>query len=274
MAQLYKGKLEEWDDKKGIGIVKSVHNRKDIILKISSISNYEPLIIGDMLEYNIVRNGDGQDEAVKAKLLPRVEHKKPKKEGNNVVLYSILFIFILLGVILSAGYFTEAYKSNIFKEYFPSIANQLNPPKTKVKFIEQEIIKEKEALEKVVPKEEKIILECTGKTTCSEMRSCGEALYYISNCPNTEKLDKDSNGIPCEDTLCDTTGIEVDDISVNAPTVKDMYTPSNKLKCDGRQYCSQMTSCEEATYFLRNCPNTKMDGDANNIPCERQWCKN
>jgi hypothetical protein len=33
-----------------------------------------------------------------------------------------------------------------------------------------------------------------------------------------------------------------------------------------------MRSCEEATYFLRNCPNTKMDGDHDGVPCERQWC--
>jgi hypothetical protein len=33
-----------------------------------------------------------------------------------------------------------------------------------------------------------------------------------------------------------------------------------------------MTSCEEAKFFVRNCPNVKMDGDGNGIPCEQQWC--
>jgi len=47
----------------------------------------------------------------------------------------------------------------------------------------------------------------------------------------------------------------------------------NKVyQCDGRQYCSQMTSCEEATFFINNCPNTKMDGDNDGVPCEKQWC--
>ena len=44
------------------------------------------------------------------------------------------------------------------------------------------------------------------------------------------------------------------------------------FECDGRTHCSEMTSCEEATFFLINCPGTEMDGDWDGIPCERQWC--
>lgn len=43
-------------------------------------------------------------------------------------------------------------------------------------------------------------------------------------------------------------------------------------RCDGRTHCSQMTSCAEATYFLRNCPGVKMDGNNDGVPCEQQWC--
>ncbi|MDH0214402.1 excalibur calcium-binding domain-containing protein [Stutzerimonas stutzeri] len=43
--------------------------------------------------------------------------------------------------------------------------------------------------------------------------------------------------------------------------------------CDGRTHCSQMRSCEEATYFLRNCPGTTMDGDMDGVPCEQQHCR-
>lgn len=43
-------------------------------------------------------------------------------------------------------------------------------------------------------------------------------------------------------------------------------------RCDGRQHCSQMTSCAEATFFLKNCPDVKMDGDRDGVPCEAQLC--
>ena len=41
-----------------------------------------------------------------------------------------------------------------------------------------------------------------------------------------------------------------------------------RFKCDGRQYCTQMKSREEAVFFISNCPNTKMDGDNDGVPCE------
>jgi len=49
--------------------------------------------------------------------------------------------------------------------------------------------------------------------------------------------------------------------------------PQRSFACDGRVYCSQMTSCAEATFFLQHCPATKMDGNNDGVPCEKQWCK-
>jgi hypothetical protein len=47
----------------------------------------------------------------------------------------------------------------------------------------------------------------------------------------------------------------------------------DRFSCDGRTRCTQMTSCEEATYFIQHCPNTTMDGDHDGLPCEQQWCQ-
>lgn len=52
------------------------------------------------------------------------------------------------------------------------------------------------------------------------------------------------------------------------PADLDQAQPETDFRCDGRQYCSQMTSRAEAEFFVRNCPNTKMDGDHDGIPCE------
>jgi len=60
------------------------------------------------------------------------------------------------------------------------------------------------------------------------------------------------------------------------PTLVPTPTPSpileSKYRCEGKEHCSQMISCEEALFYIQNCPNTKMDGDNDGIPCESQWC--
>lgn len=78
--------------------------------------------------------------------------------------------------------------------------------------------------------------------------------------------------------------LEVDDYNDKNYEINNIETPkidskvqNKNFTCDGRIYCSQMTSCEEATFFLQNCPNTKMDGGKDGqapdgIPCESQWC--
>jgi len=67
----------------------------------------------------------------------------------------------------------------------------------------------------------------------------------------------------------------------NISTVSNITTASeksrkiinkSKFRCQGLEHCSQMSSCAEAKFYLRNCPNTKMDGDKDGVPCETQWC--
>ena len=63
--------------------------------------------------------------------------------------------------------------------------------------------------------------------------------------------------------------------TTTAPPVAASSVPTaatSGFRCDGRQYCSQMRSCQEATFFLNHCPNVKMDGNRDGIPCEQQWC--
>jgi hypothetical protein len=47
---------------------------------------------------------------------------------------------------------------------------------------------------------------------------------------------------------------------------------SETFRCEGKTRCSQMSSCEEATFYLQHCPGTEMDGDRDGVPCESQHC--
>ena len=61
-------------------------------------------------------------------------------------------------------------------------------------------------------------------------------------------------------------------VSIARPSTQPKQTIDQRFSCRGKVYCSEMTSCDEARFYLRNCPGTKMDGDGDGIPCERQWC--
>lgn len=57
----------------------------------------------------------------------------------------------------------------------------------------------------------------------------------------------------------------------NQDSIDGDFTEEQNFTCDGRQHCSQMTSYEEAVFFINNCPDTKMDGYNDGIPCEKQF---
>ncbi|MBH0042347.1 cold shock domain-containing protein [Pseudoalteromonas sp. SWXJZ10B] len=62
-----------------------------------------------------------------------------------------------------------------------------------------------------------------------------------------------------------------DDLAAFDEQYPKLVTPKStqNFTCDGRQHCSQMNSRAEAVFFINNCPNTKMDGDRDGKPCER-----
>jgi cold shock CspA family protein len=67
--------------------------------------------------------------------------------------------------------------------------------------------------------------------------------------------------------------VQLDDLIPGPATVhREDSGALVRYRCEGKVYCSQMRSCGEARFYLRNCPGTKMDGDHDGVPCESQWC--
>lgn len=44
---------------------------------------------------------------------------------------------------------------------------------------------------------------------------------------------------------------------------------SSRFSCDGKKYCREMSSCEEAQFYLHHCGLSRLDGDGDGVPCER-----
>lgn len=45
------------------------------------------------------------------------------------------------------------------------------------------------------------LYRCDDRTQCAQMTSCAEALFFLHSCKR-KSLDKNNNGIPCEQQLC------------------------------------------------------------------------
>jgi cold shock CspA family protein len=63
--------------------------------------------------------------------------------------------------------------------------------------------------------------------------------------------------------------------SVYSLFIKPVLYPAYEemgFSCEGKTHCSQMTSCDEAKYYLAHCPNVEIDGNNDGEPCERQHC--
>ena len=55
---------------------------------------------------------------------------------------------------------------------------------------------------------------------------------------------------------------------------EDFEDVSFNFECLGKVDCSEMSSCEEAKYYMLNCPDTRLDPDGDGVPCESSVCAN
>jgi len=71
-----------------------------------------------------------------------------------------------------------------------------------------------------------------------------------------------------------------DKVTTRTELVNNIIEPASEVEqvkdapryhCEGKTRCSEMSSCEEAEFYLNNCPGTEMDGDNDGRPCE-DWC--
>jgi len=254
MDNLLKGKIISWNSKKGFGFIRPNLGTKNVFIHVSDITNrnLQPFV-GDIIHYKIGKDKNNKKKAIDAILVSnrekdQNEYLKKKKNSffsSNILLY-ILLLSIGLVFLLYINNKLVIYKSDDKSDYSGQV-----PTTT--------LLKNSEIYD----------------NRTIETNKLNEVLpNHISKKQNIEKIDYHKSD---EDFYRFLESYKVES-NVKQPTVTTVYSKSTdntqkrNFKCDGRQHCNQMTSCKEAKYFINNCPNTKMDGDGDGIPCERQWC--
>lgn len=120
---------------------------------------------------------------------------------------------------------------------------------------------------------------CGTKSLCKEMATCAEARYFLNEC-GVSRLDADSDGIPCE-SVCGksaaTMSARVKAQPFLAPSAEGTALglassavpdePAEEFKCGSKRTCRQMNSCAEATFHLKTCGLTSLDGNRDGTAC-------
>lgn len=190
------GQLTSWKDDKGYGFISGETGAKPCFVHISAFGTIarRPQI-GDTVEFGVATAADGKKQAVQARILgleparapspgvaPQARRERPRHRSGSQPRGTRrrgLGVGVLLPLVIAAGIY--AYFD------FRSDQTPFTPPGPAVRAAPQSA---------AAPR-----FHCAGKTRCSQMNSCDEALFYLRNCPNTE-MDGDRDGIPCESQWC------------------------------------------------------------------------
>lgn len=56
---------------------------------------------------------------------------------------------------------------------------------------------------------------------------------------------------------------------VDSPKVEAPNTDNAGFSCEGKRFCREMNSCDEAKFYLNQCGVNRLDGDHDGVPCEK-----
>ncbi|MDO9221068.1 MAG: cold shock domain-containing protein [Thiobacillus sp.] len=173
------GTLCKWNDDRGFGFITPTQGGPEVFAHISAFAKdgHRPLL-GERLIFEIGTGKDGKQQA-KHILYPDRPTEKPYRRSEPTRRPNKPG---MLGRIISLG-FMIALGAYGYNEYTHGVA-----PQTAY---------EAPSKEAAAPSP----FHCDGRTHCSQMTSCAEAEFFLSNCPNVE-MDGNNDGEPCEQQWC------------------------------------------------------------------------
>jgi len=243
MGQRMKGILKQWNEEKGYGFIQPLGSKETIFAHISKFDKaHKRPQVGDKLIFEIAEGSDGKKQAVAISSVGGVSSVGSVRHDNQIYRPDLkqkssrssrrYTMLGVLGVLMILGYLTSGNQTS-----------------------------HKETTLNIQPIEEPQPIAPPTVVSVSD------------SIPQYPKQENPYTTYPppgVDTKIAHTPIAEVKRATPNATPTQSK--PSGEYQCDGRQHCSRMSSCEEATYFINNCPDTKMDGDGDGIPCESQWC--
>ena len=170
----FQGKIKKWDFERAFGFISPNGSGENVFVHVSTFNsrNQKPQI-GALVTYEIKLDIKNRKQAINVKFVN--EKKSHRKNTNNISVMN--FVKIVIIIVVFAYLFFELYKyksTSVDSTIYKAISLR-NYDSTQY--------------------------SCNGKTFCSQMISCGEAIFYQEKCGASE-MDGNRDGIPCEQQWC------------------------------------------------------------------------
>ena len=191
----FQGRITEWKDERGFGFIVPNGGGAKIFVQIGALRRGEPRPGGgELVTYELAapdEKGPRAKDVVyveRARSAPRTR-RDGTAGGAGCATWASLVLFVALGAFAWQQFFPQRTPPQTVTDPSPApgapavttrghpLVNVLTAPDDGTSF------------------------KCEGKIHCSQMASCAEAKFYLTNCPGV-KIDGDRNGIPCESQHC------------------------------------------------------------------------
>jgi cold shock CspA family protein len=185
------GTLARWNDDRGFGFIACAQGGDEVFVHVSAFprDGTRPRV-GELVSFEIEAGGDGKRRAVhvlrpgsKAVAERRSPRASPATRRNPLAAIAGL---LAIGAIGAYGYSTFASRPPAASSIFPTPATPATPAAPDAP---------------AAPAAPAQQVRCDGRTQCSQMTSCAEAVYFLQNCPGTT-MDGNNDGEPCEQQWC------------------------------------------------------------------------
>jgi len=170
------GTLAKWNDDRGFGFIAPAGAGAEIFAHISAFprDGVRPHV-GELISFDIETDRDGRKRAIRilrpgTRSVPRVVERSAPNRAFLAVTLGVLIVGAISGYVYRASSLAQP-------DQFGHVAQPMD--------------------ETAVPEQ----FACDGRTRCTQMTSCAEAMYFLNHCPGVQ-MDGDHDGTPCEQQWC------------------------------------------------------------------------
>ena len=170
----FQGKITKWNFVKGFGFISPNGGGEDVFAHISSFNNRNKKPqIDALVTYEIKLDIKSRKRAENINFVD--EKKRPQEKNTNISIIKIVKTISIIAVITILFFELYQYRST-------SIESTIYKASSLRSYDARQY-------------------SCKGKTFCSQMISCEEAIFYQEKCGASE-IDGNHDGIPCEQQWC------------------------------------------------------------------------